>query len=122
MKKYAYFLPQFYETPENDKFWGKGFTDWVTTRNGISLFKNHKQPYEPLDLGYYNLSKFNELKKVLDFSLDIKIDGLIYWHYWFGNGFKTLEKIPEFHLSNKTIKQNFCFAWANANWTKILAR
>ena len=96
MKKYAYFLPQFYETPENDKFWGKGFTDWVTTRNGISLFKNHKQPYEPLDLGYYNLSKFNELKKVLDFSLDIKIDGLIYWHYWFGNGFKTLEKIPSF--------------------------
>lgn len=117
-KFFAYFLPQFYPTPENDKFWGKDFTDWVSTKNAKPLFKRHKQPYKPLDLGYYNLSKEEEIKKVIDFSREAGVDGLIYWHYWFGNDFTTLEKVPEFHLSNKEIKQNFCFAWANANWSK----
>jgi hypothetical protein len=117
-KLYSYFLPQFYSTPENDKFWGEGFTDWVNTKNAKSLFKGHKQPYKPLDLGYYDLSNEIEAKKVIDFSKEVGIDGLIYWHYWFGNDFTTLEKVPEFHLSNKEIKQNYFFAWANGDWTK----
>ena len=62
MKIYSYFLPQFYPTPENDKFWGEGFTDWVSTRNAISLFEGHNQPFKPLDLGYYDLSKEDEAK------------------------------------------------------------
>lgn len=115
---YSYFLPQFYPTPENDKFWGKGFTDWVSTKNAKSLYTEHNQPYEPLDLGYYNLSKEDEAKKVIDFSKKAGIDGLIYWHYWFGNDFITLEKVPEFHLSNREIQQNYFFAWANGDWTK----
>lgn len=117
-KLYSYFLPQFYPTPENDKFWGEGFTDWVNTKNAMSLFKGHKQPYRPLDLGYYDLSNEKEAKKVIDFSEEVGIDGLIYWHYWFGNDFTTLEKVPEFHLSNKNINQKFFFAWANGDWTK----
>jgi hypothetical protein len=118
MKLYSYFLPQFYPTPENDKFWGKGFTDWVSTRNAQSLYTGHKQPFEPLDLGYYNLSDEADVKKVIDFSKEAGIDGLAYWHFWFGNDFKTLEKVQEFHLSNKDINQNYFFAWANGDWTK----
>lgn len=117
-KIYSYFLPQFYPTPENDEFWGKGFTDWVSTRNAKPLFEGHNQPYRPLDLGYYDLSKKDEAKKVIDFSKEAGIDGLVYWHYWFGNDFTTLEKVPEFHLSNKEINQNYFFAWANGDWTK----
>ena len=115
---YAYFLPQFYPTPENDKYWGEGFTDWVSTKNAKSLFNGHKQPYIPLDLGYYDLSGEEEVKKVINFSREAGIDGLVYWHYWFGNNFTTLEKIPEFHLSNKDTLQNYFFAWANGDWTK----
>jgi hypothetical protein len=115
---FAYFLPQFYPTPENDEFWGEGFTDWVTTRNAKSLFKGHCEPYKPLDLGYYDLSKRDEASKVINFSKEAGLDGLVYWHYWFGNGFKTLEKVPELHLSEKNINQNFFFAWSNADWTK----
>ena len=117
-KLYSYFLPQFYPTPENDKFWGEGFTDWVSTENAKPLYKGHNQPYKPLDLGYYNLSKEEEVKKVIDFSQKAGIDGLVYWHYWFGNNFQTLEKVPEKHLFNKEIKQNYFFAWANEGWTK----
>jgi hypothetical protein len=118
MKIYSYFLPQFYPTPENDKFWGKGFTDWVSTRNAKPLYKGHNQPYKPLDLGYYDLSKEEEAKKVINFSKEAGIDGLVYWHYWFGNDFTTLEKVPEFHLLNEEINQNYFFAWANGDWTK----
>jgi len=115
---FSYFLPQFYPTPENDKFWGEGFTDWVSTKNAKSLFNGHKQPYVPLDLGYYDLSDEEEIKKVINFSKEASIDGLVYWHYWFGNDFTTLEKVPEFHLSNKDTPQNYFFAWANGDWTK----
>ena len=118
MKKYAYFLPQFYSTPENDKHWGKDFTDWVNVNNAIPLFKDHKQKYEPGKLGQYDLSDSKTLEKVIKYSQEIKLDGLIYWHYWFGNDFNTLEKVQEEHLRNKKIKQNFCFAWANGDWTK----
>ena len=117
-KRFAYFLPQFYPTPENDFHWGKGFTDWVNVRRVKPLFENHRQPLEPGELGYYDLSVSTNLKKVIDYSQNINIDGLIYWHYWFGNDFKTLERVAENHLKNKGIKQKFCFAWANGNWTK----
>ena len=119
MKKYSYFLPQFYSTPENDKHWGKNFTDWVNVNNAEPLFKDHKQKYQPGELlGQYDLSDPQKLEKVINYSSEINLDGLIYWHYWFGNNFNTLEKVQEEHLRNKKIKQNFCFAWANGDWTK----
>jgi len=117
-KIFSYFLPQFYPTPENDKFWGKGFTDWVSTKNARPLFENHLQPYKPVLNGEYKLIKKSDLKKILDYTVDINIKGVIYWHYWFGNGFTTLEKVPKLHLETKLINQNYFFAWANANWDK----
>ena len=117
-KIFSYFLPQFYPTPENDKFWGKGFTDWDSTKNAKPLFKNHHQPYKPLLNGEYKLTEKNDLTTILDYTKKIKIKGVIYWHYWFGNGFLTLEKVPKLHLKTKSIKQGYFFAWANANWNK----
>jgi len=117
-KLYSYFLPQFYSTPENDNYWGKDFTEWNNVNNAKTLFKGHKQKYHPGELGRYDLSKSESIEKVIKYSEKINIDGLIYWHYWFGNDFTTLEKVPEEHLRNKNITQNFCFAWANSDWTK----
>ena len=118
MKIYSYFLPQFYSTPENDKFWGKGFTDWVNTKNAIPLFKNHKQPILPEDTIFYDLSDPNTINLHSEISIKNGIDGFGYWHYWFDEDTKTLAKVQEIHLENKNIKQNFFFAWANTDWTK----
>ena len=98
--------------------WGKGFTEWTNVNNAKPLFKNHKQKFQPGELGQYDLSNTQTLEKVINYSTEINLDGLIYWHYWFGNNFTTLKKIQEEHLRNKKIKQNFCFAWSNHDWTK----
>ncbi|MCF8236487.1 MAG: glycoside hydrolase family 99-like domain-containing protein [Bacteroidales bacterium] len=118
MKIYAYFLPQFYPTPENDKFWGKGFTDWDSTRNAKPLFPFHDQPIAPGDADYYDLRDAENLKRLCLQASQYGIDGFGYWHYWFGNGFQTLEKIQEAHLRDKGIAHEYFFAWANQDWTK----
>jgi len=118
MKIYSYFLPQFYSTPENDEYWGKGFTDWVNTKSAKPLFKNHKQPILPADNNFYDLSDIKTIISHSEKSIKNGIDGFGYWHYWFDENTKALEKVQEAHLSNKDIKQNFFFAWANMNWTK----
>jgi hypothetical protein len=118
MKIYSYVLPQFYSTPENDEYWGKGFTDWVNTKKAKPLFKNHKQPILPSDKNFYDLSDLEANTHMNNYSIKNGIDGFGYWHYWFDEKTKTLEKVQEIHLSNKGLKQNFFFAWANTNWTK----
>jgi hypothetical protein len=118
MKKFAYFLPQFYPTPENDKYWGKGFTEWTNVKSASKLFKKHRQPIKPAKFGYYNLLESEKFTELCDYSIEKGINGFGYWHYWFGNGYQTLEKVPELHLHNKHIKQNYFFSWANLNWTK----
>ena len=118
MKIITYFLPQFYSTPENDSYWGKGFTDWVNTKNAKKYFNTHKVPFVPSKFGYYDLSQKETIKTLSDYSIENGIDGFGYWHYWFGNGIQTLEKVPEIHLENLDIKQNFFFAWSNTSWTK----
>ena len=118
MKVYAYFLPQFYSTPENDKYWGKGFTEWRNVRNAEPLFKGHNCPLLPVDSDYYNLSKPDTVKRVLQNTVDIGLDGIVYWHYWFWKGKRTLEKVPEVHLNDKEISQKYFFAWGNADWTR----
>jgi len=118
VKFYTYFLPQFYPTPENDKYWGEGFTEWTNVKKAKPLFKGHKQPIEPTKFGYYNLLNKDKFKEICDYSQEMGIDGFCYWHYWFDNGFCTLEKVPEMHLEDKSIKQNFFFSWANHDWSK----
>ena len=118
MKIISYFLPQFYPTPENDQYWGKGFTDWDSAKSAKKYFSTHRVPLVPEKFGYYDLSLIKNIKLINDYSIEKGLDGFGYWHYWFGNGFQTLEKVPELHLENKSINQNYFFAWANTSWTK----
>lgn len=118
LRKFAYFLPQFYPTPENDKYWGEGFTEWTNVRKAQKFFSKHSQPIKPEKFGYYNLLEKKSLFELSEYSKEKGLDGFGYWHYWFGNGYQTLEKVPEKHLKDEKIKQNFFFSWANLNWTK----
>jgi hypothetical protein len=117
MKKFAFFLPQFHEIPENDKWWGKGFTEWVNVKNAKPLYKGHKQPKIPLNNNYYNLLDKSTVEWQTNLLHEFKIDGLIYYHYYF-NGYKLLEKPAENLLQWKDINQPFFFCWANHPWQR----
>lgn len=115
---YAYFLPQFYSTPENDRHWGTGFTEWTNIRNSSPKFSGHQHPIRPLNDVYYDLSKPKDAEQVIQQSSEMGLDGLVYWYYWFWKNKRTLTKVPEFHLRSTSIEQYFFFAWANADWTR----
>lgn len=115
-KIYAFYLPQFHTTPENDEWWGEGFTDWVTVRDAQPLFEGHEQPHEPLE--YYNLLEKQTMQNQADLMQYYGIDGLCFYHYYFENGRKILEKPAENLLKWKDINMPFCFYWANQSWAK----
>lgn len=115
MKLYAYYLPQFHCIPENDEWWGKGFTEWTNVKKAKALFYNHKQPKKPLNDNYYSLDNIETLEWQSKLLNDYKIDGLIFYHYYFC-GKKLLEKPAEMLLKNKNIKIEFFFCWANHSW------
>ena len=115
MKIFAFFLPQFHEIPENNEWWGAGFTEWTNVRKGIPLFEGHNQPKLPLDDNYYNLLDAETVKWQTKLLHDYSVDGLIYYHYYF-NGKLLLEKPAENLLCDKAINQSFFFCWANHTW------
>ncbi|MDH1518909.1 glycoside hydrolase family 99-like domain-containing protein [Acinetobacter johnsonii] len=117
MKTFAFYLPQFHAIPENDKWWGKGFTEWVNVKNAKPLFKGHDQPRIPLNNNYYNLLEINTLQWQAEMLNKYKLDGLCIYHYWF-SGKKLLEKPTEILLKNASIDIPFFFCWANESWTK----
>ena len=117
MKIIAFYLPQFHTIPENDQWWGKGFTDWTNTRKANPLFKNHYQPREPLNNYYYNLLAPETMEWQAKLAQGHGIYGFCYYHYWF-NGKKLLEKPLEQMLSNPQIDMPFCLSWANESWTR----
>ena len=112
----AYYLPQFHPIPENDKWWGKGFTEWTNVGKAKPLFKNHDQPKLPADLGYYDLRITDVLRQQVKMAQKHGIEGFCYWHYWFGNGKKLLEKPFQEHLKSDFIEIGFSLAWANISW------
>lgn len=117
MKIIAWHLPQFHTIPENDKWWGKGFTEWTNTKKAKPLFKGHQQPKEPLNDNYYNLLDKETMKWQAKISEENGIYGFCYYHYWF-NGKMLLEKPVENLLEWKEINQKFCFSWANEPWSR----
>lgn len=117
MKVFALYLPQFHEIPENNAWWGKGFTEWTNVKAAKPLFKAHKQPIAPLNDNYYNLLDKQTVQWQTDLMQHYGISGMIYYHYYF-EGKKLLEKPAENLLKWKDIHQPFFFCWANHTWNR----
>ena len=113
----AFYLPQFHPTAENDKFWGKGFTEWTNVTKAQPLFRGHYQPKLPADLGFYDLRLPIIREQQAELARQAGIEGFMYWHYWFGNGKMTLEKPFEEVLSSGKPDFPFCLGWANHTWS-----
>ena len=117
MKTIAFYLPQFHSIPENDEWWGEGFTEWVTVKKAKPLFKGHIQPEIPLNDDYYSLMDSVTQEKQSELALRFGIDAFCYYHYWF-DGKLLLEKPMENMLKNPKIEISFCVSWANESWAR----
>ncbi len=113
----AFYLPQFHPTPENDKYWGKGFTEWTNVAKAKPLFRGHYQPRIPADLGFYDLRLPQVREAQAQMAKEAGVEGFMYWHYWFGNGKMTLEMPFEEVLKSGSPDFPFCFGWANHTWS-----
>jgi len=112
----AIYLPQYHPIPENDKVWGKGFTEWVNVAQARPLFKGHYQPRIPRDLGFYDLRMPEVREKQAELARNAGIEGFMYWQYYFGKGEMLLERPFEEVLASGKPDFPFCLGWANHSW------
>lgn len=117
VKFIAFYLPQFHEIEENNKWWGKGYTEWTSVMAALPLYRGHEQPRVPYRNNYYNLLNKDIMMWQSKISMQAGINGFCFYHYWF-KGKKVLEKPIENYLKWKDIPQQFCLSWANDSWVR----
>lgn len=122
VKVFAMYLPQYHETEENSRFWGEGFTDWISVKKANSLFDGHVQPQVPLNKFYYDLSCKDAIKWQADLARKYGVDGWGIYHYWFNSEKCMLTKPAEIILKNKDIQMPFFFAWDNVSWKRTWSK
>lgn len=116
MKVIAYYLPQFHRIPENDEWWGEGFTEWTNVKSGKPLFNEHYQPRIPQNENYYNLLDPEVMRWQTQKAHENGLYGFCFYHYWF-SGHMLLENPVNNYLNDKKLPLHYCLCWANEHWT-----
>jgi hypothetical protein len=113
----AYYLPQYYRIPQNDSWFGAGFTEWSNAAKACPQYIGHWQPHLPIDVGFYNLETTHAMHRQIELAKMYGIGGFCFYYYWFTGGDKIMEKPVLKYLNDKDLDFPFMFFWANEDWT-----